>query len=250
MSFKEYQVSLAPTYIQEDYYKRSQEEVFGIIKDAVADAANEAVLAGFAETAPDDALDSIGHNFNLDNKCDALPYSQYRLKLLEAWEVWKSSGTPARLIKEIQDLGFPNVSIIPQWIETAPGIFVKSLPSVIDTNPFMEANPFWSNFWVVINQPHSFTGHIWGTPPAGIWGTGTGGFPYKWGSVEGDQDLLSCIVNLIKKFKPAWTSCRGIVFLLPGAVTWDDGHLWDPLVLWGLDPSKIVIHRIIENWEE
>lgn len=249
MSFKTYQVGLSPTYILEDEYKRKQEEVFGEVKDLVADATNEAILAGFIDTAPDDALDAIGHNFDLDNKCANLTYDQFRVKLSQAWKFWQSSGTPARLIKEIQDLGFPNVAIVPQWIEVTPGVFKKSFPTLLDSNPYMETHPFWSNFWVVINQPHSFTGHIWGTPGAGIWGIGTTGTPYKWGSVSGDQDLLACLVSLIKKLKPAWTSCRGIVFLLPGAVTWASFN-WADGTLWGLDPSKVVVHSIIEQWEE
>lgn len=257
MSFKEYQVQLAPTYIKVDYYKNAQEEVFGTVKDLVTDGTSDAVLAGFIQTAPDDALDSLGHNFNLD-RCKMMSDDAWRAKLETAWTIWQTSGTPARMIQEVKDLGFPNVYILPQYLETSPGVFVKTLPTVIDTNnsgtqwapnSMEQQGNFWSNFWIVINQPHGYTGRLWGTPPAGIWGTGYLGQPYKWGSVFGDQDMLACLVDVIKKFKPAWTSCRGIVFLLPGAKLWAMPN-WGDGTLWGLDPTKFVIHRMIENWEE
>lgn len=249
MNFVEYQLSLSPTTVLVDDFKRKQEEVFGKVKDLVVEGANEAVLAGFVSTAPVDALNTLGHNFNLD-RCNGLTDEEWRIKLSQAWTVWQTSGTPARLIQEIKDLGFPNVYIIPEWLEVTPGVFIKTLP-IMDQNPAMDdpANGFWSNFWVVIDQPHGFTGHIWGTPSAGIWGTGVAGVPYKWGAVDGDQDMLACIVNLIKKFKPAWTSCRGIIFLLPGAKVWGVPH-WGDGTLWGLDATKYLVYRIIEDWEQ
>lgn len=249
MSFKEYQSSLAPTYIKVDYFKNAQEEIFGIAKDDVSDSARNAVLSGFIQTAPNDSLDLIGSNFNLD-RCMSMSDDEWRIKLSQAWDIWQTSGTPARLIQEIKDLGFPNVHILPEWIEVSPGVFVKSLP-IMDQNPAMDdpANGFWSNFWVIIDQPHGFTGRLWGSPPAGIWGTGVSGVPYKWGDVYGDQDTLACLVALIKKFKPAWTSCRGIIFLLPGAKVWGMPH-WGDGSVWGLDPTKYIIQYIVENWEE
>ena len=256
-TFKEFQPGRCPTYFKVDYYKNSYEEILGALKDNITDAANNAVMAGFLGTAPNDALNSLGHNFNLD-RCNMMSDTDWREKLKRAWNIWMSSGTPALLIQEIKDLGFPNVYILPQYIETSPGVFIKTLPGVIDTNnsgtiwapnSMEEQGNFWSNFWLVIDQPHGYTGHIWGTPSSGIWGNGVANIPYKWGSVAGDQEMLACIVNLIRKFKPAWTSCRGIVFLLPDAKVWGEPD-WGDGTLWGLDPSDYIIHRIIENWEE
>jgi len=255
MTFKEYQSQLAPTYIKLDYYKNAQEEIFGTVKDEVSDAARDAVLAGFVDTAPNDALDILGQNFNID-RCQMMSDDDFRMKLSKAWDYWQTSGTPARLIKEIKDLGLPNVYILPQYVEFPSGVFTKTLP-VVDTNnsttiwapnSMEEQGNFWSNFWVIIDQPHGFNGRLWGSTEAGIWGVGYAGIHYKWGSVTGDQDLLACIVETIKKLKPAWTSCRGIVFLKTGAKVWGEPH-WGDGTLWGLDPSKYVIYRLQEDWE-
>lgn len=258
MNFKEYQPYLSPTFIQEDYYKRSQQEIFGQVKDDIVGSAKNGIKQGLIQYADNDALVSLGHNFNID-KSPASSFEFFRQKLGKAWEFWQTSGTPARLIAEIKELGFPNVYILPQYIENPPGTFIKTLPNVIDTNnsgtqwapnSMEEQGNFWSNFWIIIDQPHDYTARKWGNlTTSGKWKLGPNGIGYLWGSVFGDPQLLAYIKYIIKKLKPAWTSCRGIVFLLGNAKVWSEPN-WGDGTLWGLNPSDYAIERMIENWEE
>lgn len=249
MNFVEYQKFLSPTTFQEDPIDKF-EEILGLEKDDVDKGANNAILAGFTNTAPLDALNSLGNNFNIDRP-PPLTDLQWRMKLAKQWEFWQTSGTPARLISEIKDYGFPNVSIIPEYVETSPGNFMKSLP-INDQNPAMDiaSGGWWSNFWVIIDQPHPFVARKWGSPQAGKWGLGDTVYgQYKWGSVYGDPSILANLKKLIKKLKPAWTSCRGIIFLFAGAHLWGDGHSWGDGTLWGFPPGTYLVERIVEEWE-
>ena len=258
MNFKEYQPYLSPTFIQEDYYKRSQQEIFGQEKDDIVDSAKNAIKQGLIQFADNDALLSLGNNFDIDKS----PYSSFeyfRQKLGQAWVYWQTSGTPARLISEIKEQGFANVYILPQYIEAPPGVFTKTLPNVIDVNnagtqwaprSMEEQGNFWSNFWIVIDQPHDYVARKWGNfTTSGKWGTGTNSQGYVWGSVFGDPVLLAYLKSLIKKLKPAWTSCRGIVFLFGATKVWAEPN-WGDGTLWGWGPNDYAIERMLENWEE
>ena len=166
------------------------------------------------------------------------------------WDFWNTSATPLRLITEIKEVsGFTKVYIIPQYLETLPGVFSKVIP-VNDLNPAIESmGNFWSNFWVVVDLPHGYLPIKWGTPVAGKWGVGSSGIPYKWGALSGDQNLLIYLAKLIKKLKPAWSMCRGIVFIFnTGATLWGVPDYNDG-TLWGWLPGSYGIYRIFENWE-
>lgn len=251
MRFKDYQPSLAPGYFKDDEYKNKFEEASGQMKDDVSDSLMNSMLNAYTQTAIDPvALDYIGKDYNI-RKPPPFSTEQWRIKLGKAWDYWNTSGTPSRLITELKDAtGFPNIIIVPQYLETAPGIFSKTLP-IVDLNPTIEAaNNFWSNFWVLIEQPHTFLPNKWGSPQVGKWNVSGSGRAIKWGSISGDQDLLAYMVETIKKLKTAWTMCRGIIFIditgfapIWGQPNYNDGTIW------GWIPGSYSIHRIIENWE-
>ena len=182
MRFKEYQPYLAPGYFKDDEHKNKFEEASGQMKDDVSDSLTNSMLNAYTEKAIDPvALDYIGKDYNI-RKPPPFNTEQWRIKLGKAWDYWNTSGTPSRLITELKDAtGFPNIIIVPQYLETAPGIFSKTLP-IVDLNPTIEAaNNFWSNFWVLIEQPHTFLPDKWGSPQVGKWGQAI-----KWGGVSGD----------------------------------------------------------------
>lgn len=254
--YKQYTKELLPAYFLEPdsvgYF-----DVSGSMKDDVNSAAQDAVQDSFIQSAPNDALNNIGSNFNIQRP-GVFSDDQYRTKLEGNWDYWATSGTPNRLITEVESYGFQNVSILPEWVESPPGTWTKSLP-IRDPLPEMDLpndNSFgggmgigwWSNFWVVIPLPHSFSSILWGTPESGNWGTGGTYGPYLWGGVSGDQALLKDLVALIKKLKPAWSCCRGIIFGLTGFTTWGS-FLWADGTVWGTPMGSYVVHYIREDWE-
>lgn len=225
----------------------------GQMKDDINSAAQDAIQNSFVKYAPVDALDKIGNTFNI-TKPQPMNYEAYRAKLDKHWDYWRTSGTPNRLLTEIHDYGFPNVAIIPEWIEVTPGNWVKSLP-ITDPKPQMDlpidpesGTGWWSNFWVVIRLPHSFTARLWGSAEAGKWGIGGTDGTYLWGSIAGNQAVLASLKALIRKLKPAWSSCRGIVFGLAGFPAWGDFE-WGDGTVWGLLPNTYGVEFVREPWE-
>lgn len=233
--------------------------VSGDMKDENASAAVDAVQDSFIQTAPDDALAHIGVNDFIE-KPEIFTNAQYRAKLQRTWEIWNRSGTPSLLIDEIKELGLPNVGILPEYTEIAPFKFIETLPGfneigitsnrLFDNGPITESMiDFWSNFWLVIGQPHPFRQLLWGSF---VWGTNhPNGFPILWGDIDGDATLVARIIRLIRQYKPAWTSCRGIIFVLG-----DDAKVWDSFnwgamgIEYGIIPPKAFgIQRIFEDWE-
>ena len=244
MSFETWESeALAPAFFQDDpildFIK-----IYGREKDFVIDGAKQGVVLGLKDYADSQSLPLIGQNFATEKP---FPFTelQYREKLKQSWNRWITSGTPNRLITEIKELGFTKVYIVPQYVESPPGKFKLYIPGLDDHNSQIAAlGNFWSNFWVVIDQPHNFTRFLWGSPPPlGEWGSG-----YLWGAVNGDINILRQLVRIIKQMKPAWTSCRGIIFIQPGVKIWGVPN-WNDGTLWGLNPQDYAVLRISEDWE-
>jgi len=242
MKFTEYQLQLSPTFFQEPY-PQALEIIFGKEKDDLWLGASNAVSSGFVQTAPLDALDSLGYGFNLDRYKNYTD-DRWRQKLANVWPFWQTSGTPSRLISEVKDLGFTNVGILPEFIEITSGLFKKTLP-IVDPNPCVEdCFNYWSNFWIIIAPPHSYGPVLWGTPEAGLWGGGL-----IWGDLTGDFQTLRDIENLTKKLKPAWTSCRGVVFITDDGKVWS-GFNWADGTKYGVFSSgSFLFYRFQEQWE-
>ena len=118
---------------------------------------------------------------------------------------------------------------------------------------------FWSNFWLVIGQPNSFQQILWGQQVGGIplqWGAlNTNGRAYLWGDIVGDPNLIGDLVTIIRQFKPAWTSCRGIIFLgnqTGFSLQWNQfnyGTAGDKYGLGEPTGTGFALFRIYETWE-
>ena len=244
MSFETWESEgLAPSFFQDDpifdFIK-----IYGREKDFVVEGSKQGVVLGLKDYADSQSLPLIGQNFATERP-ETLTELQYREKLKRSWNRWITSGTPARLIAEIKELNFQNVYIVPQYVESPPGTFTPYIPGLVDHNAQMAAlGNFWSNFWIIIDQPHPFTRFLWGSPPPiGNWGSG-----YLWGAVNGDITILRRLVLIVKQMKPAWTSCRGILFIQPGVNLWGTFN-WADGTLYGLSPQDYAILRISEDWE-
>lgn len=231
MTFQDYQKGLIPVTNPDDPLA-TFEEVLGIKKDEAASGARAAVKSAFIQTAPVDALQDLGINFDTP-KPEILTDEQYRAKLAKSWDRWTASGTVNNLIAELKELGFVNIGIVPVWTLIGPNQYVNTL-GIDEINPDMQN--FWSSFWVVIDKPHGYQVVNWGVPN---WGQ------FLWGEVTGDKVKLARAVAIIKQLKPAWTSCRGIVFVQGTEKLWDTFN-------WGtnLFGASLGVFRIKENWEE
>ena len=230
-NLQQYQRDLIPTYEDKDPLK-DFEEILGITKDIALDASKASVKSGFIQTAPVDALYHLGINANTP-KPEIFTDDQYRDKLAKNWDRWTLSGTVNQLVSDIKELGFPRVAVVPVWTLVAPDKYINTL-GIDEINPDMQN--FWSSFWVVIDKPHGYQVVNWGVPK---WGE------FLWGEVTGDKVKLARAVAIIKQLKPAWTSCRGIVFVQGTEKLWDTFN-------WGtnLFGASLGVFRIKENWEE
>lgn len=100
--------------------------VFGQQKDDARRSLLDAVRNWFAAAiqtaqgptlaAANDALIHIASNFDLERP-EILTDNQFRAMILMAWSIWVRAGTQGGLIREIERLGFTNVSIFPVWRE-------------------------------------------------------------------------------------------------------------------------------------
>jgi len=228
-NFKEYQASLIPAAPNDpltDY-----QTVLGSKKDDVISADKTAIKDRFIQTATSDALPHLGINANTP-KPELMTDDQYRNKLSKTWDRWISSGTPNRMILDIQELGFVNVGIVPVWTLVGPNTYINTL-TIPEINPgFVNS---WGAFWIVIGKPNGFTIINWGQFN---WGEAA------FGDVSGDRTLLARLVSIIKQMKPAWTSCRGIIFMQGAANVWDQ-------INWGGGNFNFDygLYRLKEDWE-
>lgn len=231
-------------------------DVSGDLKDEAASAAVDAVQDSFIQTAPVDALSHIGVNDYIERP-ENFSDAQYRAKLQRSWDIWNRSGTPNLLISEIKELGLTNVGILPEFTEVAPFTFIETIPGLNEIGitsgrtyqsaPITEEQTnFWSNFWLILGQPHPFKPLLWGNF---TWGGIKNGIPILWGDIDGDPTLVARMIRIIKQYKPAWTCCRGIVFILEDGKVWDSFNWGAMGAEYGIFPSKWGVQRIFEDWE-
>jgi len=228
-NFQEYQASLIPAPPNDPLTE--YQSILGIKKDELALAAKIAIKDRFVQTATDDALPYLGINAATP-KPESMTNDQYRSKLGKTWDRWISSGTPDRMVLDIKELGFLNVGITPVWTLVGPNQYVNTL-GIPELNPgFVNS---WGAFWVVIGQPNDYSIINWGQFN---WGGS------EWGGVVGDKVKLARLVSIIKQMKPAWTSCRGIVFIQGAAKLWDT-------INWGANLFNFDygVYRLKEDWE-
>ncbi|RTK98708.1 MAG: hypothetical protein EKK57_11060 [Proteobacteria bacterium] len=230
-------------------------DISGSMKDSIISASADAIQDSFIETAPVDALSHIGNNDYIE-KPETFNDEQYRAKLKRVWSIWEASGTPALMISEVKELGFQNVAIIPQYLEVSPGVFEPSIPGLFDVKPYFQPpDKPWSNWYLIIGQPHPFKRILWGGEVEGrllMWGMShLNGRPVLWGDIDGDATVLARIIRIIRQYKPAWTSCRGILFLLGDSLVWD-GFNWGAMgAKYGLNniTGGMALFNIQEDWE-
>lgn len=208
MSFEEDRVETSPPFLQKTN-GIAWNSGLGLAQDEYVARAKAAVKARWPRSAPSDALDYIGSNFQINR--GFAPDDQAFVKLLEhAWSLWGEAGRKPGLQLALADAGITNFEIWEKW-EWADG----------ETRPER-----WWEFWVVIHAPFPWTENAladgkwedagtWDSPP-GVW---TEAIPWP--------ELLR-LRALIRKWKPSHAHCRNVILVSQGNVFGElDDVTWD-----------------------
>lgn len=201
--FRVYQPGLYPPWLLEKGAGRDWGEAFGLMKDAFAAAATEAVRARFTSTCPEDALPYKGDDSQIE-RMPAESTATYRARLEGRWSAWEASGTDLGPTLQLAAMGFSiRVKRNNQWDwDGHPG----------------NVAPWWARMWVIVDQPNPFVvgpvcgdGHVCGAGQlCGIDGT--------------SADVVQQIVRLTKKWTSSHVQIPAIVVVLSGHLC-GDGHV-------------------------
>ncbi len=179
----DYQVSLAPTWLQKGYGEALM-LVFGLVADATAEGAREAVAQRFIRFCAADALGLHGKQVQI-LRAPGETTEQYRVRLQQAWDAWSKAGTGGGILLQLEPAG-----IVSATIHEGDSID----PDVPDS---------WAKWWLEVNEPHPFT------PPI-TYGSGR---TYGDGALYGfgDDHAIAYVRAVIRKWQPAHVLCTGVL---------------------------------------
>lgn len=201
--FATYSVESAPAWL-----RRPQGEAWllvqGLAKDALVEAARQAVLARVVARAPSDALPLHANDRSLE-QAPAESLSAWRTRLDAAWAVWPTAGTNPGILNALAAHGFVGVQ----------------LTEARDLEPL---SPLWARFWLALpSVPWGFDGD-WSDP--GTWDDGG-----VWDTTASVNEITA-LVRLIRTWKGGHARCVSVTFLMGSDLwdvppdDWDDGGVW------------------------
>lgn len=196
-------------------------QAIGDLFDGILASSKDAVRQRLLTKSTDEALPCIGQNFNLDYPA-RFTAAQARSYIGSPWTHWENAGSRPRMVAELEALGYKN-----------PGVVTyRDLVDVIGTDPTTTFGAMSSFFYVVLRPPFPFA---WTLP--GKWGDGAkwGEAPYLWGIGGAEVWQLDEVKRVIRKWKPAATSCRFI-------------EIWLSVNIFGV-PTRVVHIPVHEDWE-
>lgn len=168
--------------------------VMGLLKEARAEGAREAVLQRFVQLCAKDALDEHGSERQIPRAPgETLP--QYRGRLAIAWDAWEKAGTPAGVLEQLAPAGIESVTL-------TEGASID--PSVAST---------WAKWYLTVGNPHPFTDPIiLGPTPVGsgrLMGDG-------WLMGFADGTAIAYTRVIVRKWGAAHAICTGISIIDTG----------------------------------
>ncbi len=224
-SFKDWRSEqLMPAPLQKTWGKRWN-QTLGTVADNQVNAAQQAALAGFIDTAPIDALQYLGSTRQID-RYPADTDATYRARLKAAWTTWPQAGTYDGILGQLHAFGFSNVEIYdvnassppvmpwpPQPQGPKPSWWGTVFPAVTwPATAGANSAKWWSRYWVVLTQPfptwlnwsiwHYGDGHTYGE-------LGPDGTPYVYG-LTATTGQINSIRSLLRKWEPCHTLCSAI----------------------------------------
>lgn len=179
MTFPEFQQRLAPPALAGPWGVRWWASM-GAGKEDAADAASDAVTAGFVLEAPTDALARHGADVVLE-RLPGEPLEEFRARIHSAWETWKWAASKKGVLLALGELGYGGVIVANgEWSPEPPDGRTGD----------------WSRCWVYLLD-HPFTIPKWGA--SSVWGA-----PGRyWGSSASPEDL-----EVIRRVLRKWIGAR------------------------------------------
>jgi hypothetical protein len=115
---------------------------FGAFSELFWEGGQRAADVGFPATAPDDALDEVGRNENIERLVDE-SHGSYRARLLHPFDQWGASGRIADNIQaQLEAYGLRNVQVYDLAAGWDPG----------DGNTYS-----FNRFWITAEPPDTWT---------------------------------------------------------------------------------------------
>lgn len=178
-------------------FLRALSEGGDVLSQRILDARKEWT----AETATRDALLALARNMNdrgfaRESTTDLLAY------LLRIIAEHRKKGTEYGLKAQFARIGCPDIDIVTELTLRDAGA----------------VNPFGGNigfFFIIIRQPNPFTFTYSSWDGDGEWDDGTS----RWGWFGSADDLLD-IGDILRRWKPAGSSCRFVLFDEDGTAGW------------------------------
>ncbi len=177
---------------------KREAQAYGVIKDALAAAADAAVACRWISRCPADALAKHGDALGWP-RVPGETTNEYRARLRLSWHLAQWRGTRKGIVDAFAAIGMTNVEV------------KETFSAGWGRHTGITARQRWIN--VIVRHPHPF-----GTDFASRYGDGSiygGGQLY---GVNGDPRLLALIVQLVQRQKPAHAFCEWIAVVLDGDV--------------------------------
>lgn len=175
-------------------------------RDRFVDAVKAAIRAADITTADEYALALLGEERNLQ-RVPGEDVETWRNYIMNAPQTWQDAGTLGNLKRQLERLNIGNIGIY-EWGNSDP--------------------TRWAEFSVYIFADDPVTVNKWGTDQDwgddGVWG---------W---DGDPNVTRSLISLIRKWKPAKSKLRTLVFSTGPIWGVEDG-LWDNDGLWNEQPE-------------
>jgi hypothetical protein len=201
-NIREYVASISPPWLSKAnaFGVRFMQGMIGLVADLFLEASHQALKAPWIKqsTSPDDALPSIGNNFNIE-QVPGETNAEFRDRLTVnpgAWELWQEAATRLFAENALAPFGVPAGSIT---------LVSRSAwdPDDVPEN--------WSRWWLILQPPLPWDEAEWGDRR---WGA-----PETWGT-DATITEIAGIIKLLCKWKSAHEVGVEIILL------YDDGELW------------------------
>jgi len=188
----------------------------GVPMDTLAEAFNQATLARFPMTAPEDALFLIGRDRGIVRGPNETSIS-YRARLLLWIEAWKGAGVGRAMLDQLAGYLTPATARIRIWTQVgviytreADGAFTVEHATGAPWN--WDGHPeLWARFWVII---YAIGGVPWSREPTiGTAGHTIGERIPTGGSIGSSATTseVQGIRSLVNTWKPAASKCVNIM---------------------------------------